>query len=313
MRWDEAAVCAASAEALVRFASLILVPSNVASWWDTVCRLAPRGALVCCRGSHSFWQSWLAARLEACAKCHDASGHSPRHRHHRDRVVILGGFYVPGPGLVFEQRVVWPVLAAHVSYTSLNAYLSTLGGGHYLCRHTGVARRLAQQQLWLALRAGDDRQAVRCALHEVYIDMQEGQTEVARARVRRTTLLAVRLGLLTLEEAHESELVDLSPLWQGTVCDSEAESLQTRKRPRVTPLARKVATSVVTLAAPPPVISPHRDEVVGMLTAAAGYVEVTAAWIARAGVAAAAVGAVSVGASDDFARQRILPSKPPST
>lgn len=60
------------------------------------------------------------------------------------------------------------ILNVHVGIQTANAYISTLGGGHFLCRHIDAAFAMARAQLALAVRAGDAGLYGRAGLHMVY-------------------------------------------------------------------------------------------------------------------------------------------------
>ena len=67
---------------------------------------------------------------------------------------------------------------------ALNAIISTLGGGHFLCRHVDKAMLLAQMQLRNALDAGDAELAGQCRIHMCYIMIQVGRLGVAKRMLR---------------------------------------------------------------------------------------------------------------------------------
>ena len=49
-----------------------------------------------------------------------------------------------------------------------NAYVSTLGGGHFLCKHVDQAQRLAMLQASIAMKLGDPITASRCRVNIGY-------------------------------------------------------------------------------------------------------------------------------------------------
>jgi hypothetical protein len=59
------------------------------------------------------------------------------------------------------------------SLIALNAYISTLGGGHFLCKHVKSAWRMALQQQAVAIALGDMELAGQCRVHLAYICMQK--------------------------------------------------------------------------------------------------------------------------------------------
>lgn len=68
---------------------------------------------------------------------------------------------------------------------SWTAWISTLGGGYFLCRHLETAIWLARQQRWLALWMGNTDMADRCTLNEAFNYIHAGQFHTALRMVRR--------------------------------------------------------------------------------------------------------------------------------
>lgn len=102
---------------------------------------------------------------------------------------------------------------------SLNAFISTLGGGFFLCRYLATAVRLARWQRAVALQLGDLNLAARCTVNEAYNYIHSGRVGLALrivAAVRKKALLrgdgltvsmcesarsfALRVGRANLEE-----------------------------------------------------------------------------------------------------------------
>ena len=65
-----------------------------------------------------------------------------------------------------------------------NAYVSTLGGGYFMCKQLDSARAMARLQERLALRVGDGDLAGRCRVNLAYSEMQAGEFGSARLRLR---------------------------------------------------------------------------------------------------------------------------------
>lgn len=65
------------------------------------------------------------------------------------------------------------------------AFISTLGGGHFLCRHVPAAITLAKLQLRVARAAGDAPGARRALLHLVYVCALVGRWGEGRRLLRR--------------------------------------------------------------------------------------------------------------------------------
>jgi hypothetical protein len=76
----------------------------------------------------------------------------------------------------------------------LNAYVSTLGGGHYLCKHVKAAWAMALRQQAIAIALEDLELAAQCRIHLAYICMQIGKLKSARARVEKEKAFAKEIG-----------------------------------------------------------------------------------------------------------------------
>lgn len=76
------------------------------------------------------------------------------------------------------------LVAVYSSLISANAFVSTLGGGHFLCKQIDSSRRMAQRQIDIARRLGDTALVLRCSVHLVYNDIQAGNFEAAHLRVQ---------------------------------------------------------------------------------------------------------------------------------
>ena len=75
---------------------------------------------------------------------------------------------------------------------SLNAFISTLGGGYFLCRYLATAVRLARWQRVVALQLGDLDLAARCTVNEAYNYIHSGRVGCALrivAAVRKEALV----------------------------------------------------------------------------------------------------------------------------
>ena len=76
------------------------------------------------------------------------------------------------------------LVAVYSSLISANAFVSTLGGGHFLCKQIDSSRRMAERQIDIARRLGDTALMLRCSVHLVYNDIQAGDFESAYVRVQ---------------------------------------------------------------------------------------------------------------------------------
>lgn len=96
----------------------------------------------------------------------------------------------------------------HVALQSANAYISTLGGGHFLCRHVPSAVALAQAQIRVAVELGDLSLAARCHVHLAYCAVLVGRFRsaavllTALAGVAAATDDAVLGGMVTAARRH---------------------------------------------------------------------------------------------------------------
>ena len=70
----------------------------------------------------------------------------------------------------------------HQHLQSLNAFISTLGGGHFLCKHLTAARELAEKQIAVARAMGDEGTAARCAVHIAYGSIMVGSAAACSSR-----------------------------------------------------------------------------------------------------------------------------------
>jgi hypothetical protein len=66
-----------------------------------------------------------------------------------------------------------------ILYQSLAAWISTLGGGYFFCRHLRTAVALAQQQRQIALLMGDCNMAYKCTINEAYSYIYAGKFAMA--------------------------------------------------------------------------------------------------------------------------------------
>ncbi len=62
-----------------------------------------------------------------------------------------------------------------IRLTSLQALISTLGGGFFLCRYLSVAVSMARQQCKIALLRGDEEMALKCRINEGYCHIHSGK------------------------------------------------------------------------------------------------------------------------------------------
>mmetsp|Transcript_20505 Transcript_20505/g.36995 ORF Transcript_20505/g.36995 Transcript_20505/m.36995 type:complete len:443 (+) Transcript_20505:22-1350(+) len=89
-----------------------------------------------------------------------------------------------------------------IQLTSLSAYISTLGGGFFLCQYLSTAISLARQQCFIALIRGDRDMAFKCRINEGYCYIHGGKLNKGKKVIRRVLENVTRL---QLEQGLESE------------------------------------------------------------------------------------------------------------
>lgn len=85
-----------------------------------------------------------------------------------------------------------------VQLASMNAYISTLGGGAFLTRRITYAMELAKRQMAVAVAMGDPGLVARCHVHLAYCWIQTGNFGRAMRSLTQLEVLGLRLGDATL-------------------------------------------------------------------------------------------------------------------
>lgn len=75
-----------------------------------------------------------------------------------------------------------------IRLTSISAYISTLGGGFFLCRYLSTALTLAKQQCRIAYMRGDEAMAWKCRINEGYCYIYGGKLNRAKRVIRNVYL-----------------------------------------------------------------------------------------------------------------------------
>lgn len=164
-------------------------------------RIDCRGSHVACFARQRRLQTTTSAPAPSkCTGSVTMPGSAAENCSRREVLVVMAGCYRVGPGFRWEGRL-WRLTRMRIAYEEASAMLSTLGGGHFLCRHLDVAMNLADKQQQLALIAGDHRQAVRCGVHKCYVYMAAGKSSLALGALAMAAGLAVRLDVLQAAEA----------------------------------------------------------------------------------------------------------------
>ncbi|KAE8882405.1 hypothetical protein PF005_g7954 [Phytophthora fragariae] len=82
---------------------------------------------------------------------------------------------------------------AVVALVTANAYISTLGGGHFLCRHLNQSTLLAKLQIGISMGLKDPVLESKCRVNLMYNALQLGKFKRARRILRREELVAEQL------------------------------------------------------------------------------------------------------------------------
>nr|BAP68776.1 RxLR effector candidate protein [Hyaloperonospora arabidopsidis Emoy2] len=82
---------------------------------------------------------------------------------------------------------------AVVALVTANAYVSTLGGGHFLCRHLNHSTLLAKLQIGISMGLQDPILESKCRVNLMYNALQLGKFKRAKRILRREELVAEQL------------------------------------------------------------------------------------------------------------------------
>lgn len=80
-----------------------------------------------------------------------------------------------------------------VALVTANAYISTLGGGHFLCKHLTQAKLMARLQIAVSMGLQDPILESKCRINLAYNAMQAGRFRRAQRIIRNETQVAARL------------------------------------------------------------------------------------------------------------------------
>jgi len=103
----------------------------------------------------------------------------------------------------------------HVTLQTANALVSTLGGGHFLCRQVSAAMAMARRQMWIARELGDAKLLLRCHVHLAYCLIQVGAFGSAVRLLRHINTAATALedgvcaGMVTAARRHARKTHEL--------------------------------------------------------------------------------------------------------
>lgn len=99
---------------------------------------------------------------------------------------------------------------AAVSLVTANAFISTLGGGHFLCRHLDQAKVLAKLQIAVSVGLQDPVLESKCRVNLAYGAMQSGRFSRARRILEREAAVAERLASAELRHVVHAAQVYLA-------------------------------------------------------------------------------------------------------
>lgn len=86
---------------------------------------------------------------------------------------------------LFRSDLLWNsfimgILQRKIALITANAFVSTLGGGHFLCKQLEHAEKMALEQLRIANQLGDPVLASQCRIHLSYNMIQRGRLAGAK-------------------------------------------------------------------------------------------------------------------------------------
>ena len=84
------------------------------------------------------------------------------------------------------------ILALHIALMTANAWISTLGGGHFLCQHIESAKKSARLQWTIAHLLENEKLKWMCWIHHVYIALTMHEFTKARKILRALSQYLLR-------------------------------------------------------------------------------------------------------------------------
>jgi hypothetical protein len=101
---------------------------------------------------------------------------------------------------------------AVVALVTANAYISTLGGGHFLCRHLSQSTLLAKLQIGISMGLKDPILESKCRVNLMYNALQQGKFKRARRILRREEKVAEQLDSTELRKVCHAAKVYLDKM-----------------------------------------------------------------------------------------------------
>jgi len=101
-------------------------------------------------------------------------------------------------GLISYEKV-------FIQLTSISAYISTLGGGAFMCKYLSTAVSLARQQCAISLLRGDYELSLKCRINEGYCYIHAGKFRKGRRVIRRVLRDVIKLQTKAVHYNKEEE------------------------------------------------------------------------------------------------------------
>lgn len=92
-----------------------------------------------------------------------------------------------------------------IQLTSISAYISTLGGGAFMCKYLSTAVSLARQQCAISLLRGDYELSLKCRINEGYCYIHAGKFRKGRRVIRRVLKDVIKLQTKAVHYNKEEE------------------------------------------------------------------------------------------------------------
>lgn len=120
-----------------------------------------------------------------------------------------------------------------IQMITLSAWIATLGGGYFLCRHLETAIHLARQQRAIALWMGDVSTADKCTLNEAFNYIHAGGFIIAMEKIKAVTASCkARNDVLTLNMCWSAKLF-LKRVRKASKLESDNETNDDYQRIRI--------------------------------------------------------------------------------
>lgn len=91
----------------------------------------------------------------------------------------------------WSSYILFKLVNFRLALLTLNAYISTLGGGYFLCRYMGQAESLAKLQMQVADYLDDPVLKAQCKVHLIYNRIARGKLKSAQNRINKLKQVAL--------------------------------------------------------------------------------------------------------------------------